>query len=107
MPMILNILSKIINNIHSKNKKYLEDISPFECTFHPKINCSRMTTVITIFSYENKTNLTCNAYYGRAVIKQAAIRATEQPSGGTDRFNVGAANSNPICSVTLCLYYTV
>ena len=41
-----------------------------------------MATVIIIFSYEIKQishSDTCHAYYGRTVIKQAAIRVIEQP----------------------------
>ena len=82
IPILLYILSTIINDINSKNKKYVEDKRPLECAFHPKINSSRMTTVITIFPYEIKQishSDTCHAYYGRTVTKQAAIRVIEQP----------------------------
>jgi len=60
----------------------MEDKRALECAFHPKINSSRITTVITIFSYDIKQISyidTCHAYYGRTVIKQAAIRVIEQP----------------------------
>ena len=80
-PILLYILSTITNNSHSKNK-YLEDKCPLECAFHPKVKSSRMTTVITIFSYEIKQisqSNTRHAYNGSTVIKQSAIRVIEQP----------------------------
>jgi hypothetical protein len=65
MPILLYIPSTIISYIHSKNKKYMEDKCPLECAFHPKINSSRTTIVIAIFSYEIKQishSDTCHAY---------------------------------------------